>query len=326
MLRPAEGGGNQREQTARTEIQHQDDQTDDALHLIVAVLLIGGDQDGQGLIVIGTEKGHGGNRDHAVQKEVGKHLRQRGERMGEQDAGNDFPPADAQRFPDDFIVRVDLAQTVFRQQIGRAQKMKNVGHGQDQHGSVKKAAGLPEKEDISDAQHQPGHRDGTQGEKIHRFCGPARHPDAQISEKIGKAGSGRGGQQRKQERIADVGGQPDAVGIGENLREMIQGEGEIVRKGGGEGKADKGQLGKEENQAERQQETQGSPVQPLRGRNQGAVLFPDALLPEKQVKEKGLKKVGIMATDGTVRSDLYKNELNKLGIEAVYPSEDDRFQ
>ena len=68
---------------------------------------------------------------------------------------------------------------------------------------------------------------------------------------------------------------------------MIQGEGEIVRKGGGEGKADKGQLGKEENQAERQQETQGSPVQPLRGRNQGAVLFPDALLPEKQVKEKG---------------------------------------
>lgn len=42
----------------------------------------------------------------------------------------------------------------------------------------------------------------------------------------------------------------------------------------------------------------------------------------KQVKEKGIKKVGIMATDGTIRSDLYKKELNKLGIEVVYPSDE----
>lgn len=42
----------------------------------------------------------------------------------------------------------------------------------------------------------------------------------------------------------------------------------------------------------------------------------------KYAKKRNLKKVGVMATTGTVKSDLYKKELNKVGIEAVYPEED----
>ena len=36
--------------------------------------------------------------------------------------------------------------------------------------------------------------------------------------------------------------------------------------------------------------------------------------------KKGAKVAGIMATDGTVRGDLYKKELEKYGIDTVYPS------
>lgn len=38
------------------------------------------------------------------------------------------------------------------------------------------------------------------------------------------------------------------------------------------------------------------------------------------INSQGLKKVGIMATDGTVQGDLYRKALEQYGIEAVYPS------
>ena len=38
-------------------------------------------------------------------------------------------------------------------------------------------------------------------------------------------------------------------------------------------------------------------------------------------RKEGFEKVGILATDGTVGTDLYRKELQKVGIEAVYPSE-----
>jgi aspartate racemase len=39
-------------------------------------------------------------------------------------------------------------------------------------------------------------------------------------------------------------------------------------------------------------------------------------------KTKKIKKIGIMATKGTVTSDIYGKECRKLGIEAVYPSDE----
>lgn len=39
-----------------------------------------------------------------------------------------------------------------------------------------------------------------------------------------------------------------------------------------------------------------------------------------QLKERGVEKAGIMATDGTIRSGIFHRELEKLGIEAVTPS------
>ena len=38
--------------------------------------------------------------------------------------------------------------------------------------------------------------------------------------------------------------------------------------------------------------------------------------------ERGRKKVGVMATDGTVKGGMYKKALEKYGIEVVYPSEE----
>lgn len=38
------------------------------------------------------------------------------------------------------------------------------------------------------------------------------------------------------------------------------------------------------------------------------------------LKEKGIKKVGIMATDGTVSAELFQNELQKSSMEAIIPS------
>lgn len=42
----------------------------------------------------------------------------------------------------------------------------------------------------------------------------------------------------------------------------------------------------------------------------------------KHLQENGITKVGIMATDGTVKSRVFHRELEKLGIEAVVPSAD----
>ncbi|AEC52198.1 aspartate racemase [Pyrococcus sp. NA2] len=41
----------------------------------------------------------------------------------------------------------------------------------------------------------------------------------------------------------------------------------------------------------------------------------------KRVKDEGCKKVGLIATTGTIVSKVYHNELNKLGIEVLTPSE-----
>ena len=38
------------------------------------------------------------------------------------------------------------------------------------------------------------------------------------------------------------------------------------------------------------------------------------------VKERRIKRIGILATDGTIRTDMYGKALRNLGIEAVYPS------
>lgn len=40
------------------------------------------------------------------------------------------------------------------------------------------------------------------------------------------------------------------------------------------------------------------------------------------LKDRNVKKVGIMATDGTISSNIYKTKMEKFGIETVYPSHD----
>lgn len=40
----------------------------------------------------------------------------------------------------------------------------------------------------------------------------------------------------------------------------------------------------------------------------------------KAIKSKGLSKVGLMATDGTITSDIYKTKMEQFGIEVIYPS------
>ena len=42
----------------------------------------------------------------------------------------------------------------------------------------------------------------------------------------------------------------------------------------------------------------------------------------RYASERGRKKVGVMATDGTVKGGMYKKALEKYGIEVVYPSEE----
>lgn len=41
-----------------------------------------------------------------------------------------------------------------------------------------------------------------------------------------------------------------------------------------------------------------------------------------RLKEKGIKKAAVLATDGTFRSGIYKQALNEAGIEDIYPSEE----
>lgn len=41
----------------------------------------------------------------------------------------------------------------------------------------------------------------------------------------------------------------------------------------------------------------------------------------KAIKSKGLSKVGLMATDGTITSNIYKTKMEQFGIEVIYPSE-----
>ncbi len=47
----------------------------------------------------------------------------------------------------------------------------------------------------------------------------------------------------------------------------------------------------------------------------------EAVLDVKKSKP-DIKRIGILATDGTLFSDIYKKECIKLGIEAIYPDED----
>ena len=41
----------------------------------------------------------------------------------------------------------------------------------------------------------------------------------------------------------------------------------------------------------------------------------------KVLKQRGVKKAGIMATDGTLNSNIYKLKMEKFGIDTIYPSE-----
>ena len=41
----------------------------------------------------------------------------------------------------------------------------------------------------------------------------------------------------------------------------------------------------------------------------------------KAIKSNGLSKVGLMATDGTITSNIYKTKMEQFGIEVIYPSE-----
>ena len=44
----------------------------------------------------------------------------------------------------------------------------------------------------------------------------------------------------------------------------------------------------------------------------------------KQLAEKGVKKAGILATDGTCKAGIYGKALEEVGIEALYPSEENQ--
>lgn len=58
--------------------------------------------------------------------------------------------------------------------------------------------------------------------------------------------------------------------------------------------------------------TSGIPVPVINGVRETAL----------HLKDQGITKVGIMATDGTVRSRVFHRELEKCGIEAVVPTQD----
>lgn len=54
---------------------------------------------------------------------------------------------------------------------------------------------------------------------------------------------------------------------------------------------------------------------------QGAVKIPILSIIEETAKKVKLKKVGILATDTTLKTNIYQNGLKKYGIEAVEPKE-----
>lgn len=56
-----------------------------------------------------------------------------------------------------------------------------------------------------------------------------------------------------------------------------------------------------------------------------AVSIPMIHMPNEtasRLKERGIKKAGVLATDGTCQSGIYKKALGEAGIEDVYPSEE----
>jgi len=44
----------------------------------------------------------------------------------------------------------------------------------------------------------------------------------------------------------------------------------------------------------------------------------------KMLKKNKVKRIGILATDGTIQSGIYEKALNKVGIELVYPSDENQ--
>ena len=42
------------------------------------------------------------------------------------------------------------------------------------------------------------------------------------------------------------------------------------------------------------------------------------------LKERGIQKVGVMATDGTIQSKLFQNEIEHMGMQVVLPSEEEQ--
>lgn len=53
----------------------------------------------------------------------------------------------------------------------------------------------------------------------------------------------------------------------------------------------------------------------------GVPLLNMVRLTAQAMRDRGCRRVGVLATDGTVRTALYQNELERLGVEAVIPGE-----
>ena len=163
--------------------------------------------------------------------------------------------------------------------------MEDIHDDQNQNRPVERSVRPLEKEDIPDAEHQPGDRDRAQSQQVDHFPRPSALPHAQIPQHVRKGRARQSRQRRQLQGIQDVGRQPDPVGIPENPGDVFKGERKVVRKGLREGKADKSDLRKKQHQANRDNQHSCSPVESFSRLDQPLLFFAARIL-KNQVEHK----------------------------------------
>ena len=160
--------------------------------------------------------------------------------------------------------------------------MEDVHHNQNQDRSVESAVCPLEQEDVADAKDETGDGNGAQRQKIDRLGQLSALADRKITQQISKGCACQSGQERQLQGVQDIGSQADAMGVAENVRDMLQREGEVIRKRLCEGQADKCQLRGKKQDTKKDNQRRGDPVEKLLGFNQ-LVLFVAVLqrLPRK---------------------------------------------
>ena len=159
------------------------------MHLIIACLLIVRDEHSQRLIDIAAKEGDSGYRHHGINKEIGKHLNQSCQGIGNENLEKYARFRKAERRADVFVFFVHFGKAIPCKNVGGAIKVDDIDDNKDSERTIKEAVSPFEEGDVPDAEDDAWDGDGRKRRKMNGTTDFPGHTRGEISREIGEYGA-----------------------------------------------------------------------------------------------------------------------------------------